>query len=461
MRLEFSESAKDKKMQNLMSLYSIPFLARLSSLALALVLAGEGLLASSVDKTETNLALSNLETYLSRALSANPNLHSFEQRYEAATQRIPQAAALPDPMLQVTHFVESVQTRTGPQENVLMLSQKLPWFGKLSSRKEAASQEAEALWFAYQDQQLKLARAVSVAYYEYAYVEQAIRLSKENRDLLQKLEPIVQTKVEGGADLNALLRLKVEIGKVDDRLQSLQQKKIAQSAKLGELLAIHQEDALPAPVWEAPEISLPDRTSVAADIRAHNPELQMIERKVASAEARREIARLEAYPDVTLGLNYIQVGDPSVNPTTPDAGRDPWGFTIAVNIPIWYPKYNAAKAEALAHKRSFESEYDNRWNGLRAELSASLAELKDANRRLKLYGEELLGLAEQAVENSRTSYEGGRTSILEVIDSERSLLDLQLLYWRAAADAWQQRIIIQTLANRPILNTFSGTQEHE
>ena len=65
------------------------------------------------------------------------------------------------------------------------------------------------------------------------------------------------------------------------------------------------------------------------------------------------------------------------------------------------------------------------------------------------------------MENSRTSYESGRTGILEVIDSERSLLDLQLLYWRASADAWQQRIIIQTLSNQPLLGTFQATQEHE
>jgi outer membrane protein TolC len=90
-----------------------------------------------------------------------------------------------------------------------------------------------------------------------------------------------------------------------------------------------------------------------------------------------------------------------------------------------------------------------------------LSTLEDTNRRLKLYGEELLSLAEQAVENSRTSYESGRTGILEVIDSERSQLDLQLLYWRAAADAWKQRIIIQTLANQPILGTFQATQPYE
>lgn len=403
------------------------------------------------DATELNTQFVELQSYLTQALAANPRLEAFERRYEAAMQRIPQASALPDPMFQVTHFVESVQTRTGPQKNVFLLSQKIPWFGKLSSRQNVASAEAEALWYAYQNQQLMLARMVSLRFYEYGYTKEAIQLTQKNRDLLRELEPIVEEKVRSGGDLNALLRLKVEIGAIDDRLQSLRQKRVAQSAKLGELLALTESTLLPWPEWEAPETISLDGLSLAASIQANNPELQMLERKITSAAARREIARLESYSDITLGLNYIRVGDPVVNPTTPDAGHDPWGFTVAVNVPIWFEKYNAAKAEALATQRSFESEYDNRLNELRAELFASLAILDDANRRLKLYGDELLGLAEQAVENTRSSYESGRTGILEVIDSERSLLDLQLLYWRAASDAWQQRIVIQTLANLPIL----------
>ncbi|MBC2593202.1 TolC family protein [Ruficoccus amylovorans] len=413
------------------------------------------------DEAPGNPQLSGLEDYLRQAMAANPQLDAFERRYDAAMQRIPQASALPDPMFQVTHFVESVQTRTGPQENIFMLSQKIPWFGKLSSRENAASAEAQALWFAYQSQQLMLARTVSVAFYEYGYMEEAIRITEENLNLLRKLEPIVEEKVRGGDKINALLRLKVEIGKIDDRLQSLRQKRVGQSARLRELLALPGTDLLPWPEWTAPEMITLDGPSLVAAIEANNPDLQMLERKISSAEARREIARLESYPDITLGFNYIQTGDPVVNPNTPDAGQDPWGFTVAVNIPIWFDKYDAAKAEALANQRSYESEYDNRSNALRAELSASLASLKDANRRLRLYGEDLLGLARQAVENSRSDYESGRIGILDVIDSERSLLDLQLLYWRAAADAWQQRITIQALANLPILGTFHATQNDE
>lgn len=403
----------------------------------------------------------SLDSYLSRALSSNPGLEAFERRYEAAMRRIPQASALPDPMLQVTHFVESVQTRTGPQENVFMLSQRIPWFGKLSNREAAVSAEAEALWYAYQNKQLMLARMVSLQFFEYGLTEEAIRLTRENRDLLSDLEPIVEEKVRSGGDINPLLRLKVEVGKVDDRLQSLTQKRLVQSAKLSELLALPENTVLDWPEWEAPEPMALDGRTLAHAIEQNNPELKMLERKIASAEARREIARLESYPDITLGVNYIQIGDPDVNPMTPDAGQDPWGVTVAVNLPIWFGKYNAAKAEALASKRATENEYENRLNGLRADLSASLARLEDANRRLKLYGEELLGLAEQAVENSRASYESGRTGILEVIDSERSLLDLQLLFWQAASEAWQQRVIIQTLANQPILGTFKATNDNE
>ncbi|MFO8026116.1 MAG: TolC family protein [Opitutales bacterium] len=409
----------------------------------------------------SGLKLDGLESYLTRAQSANPQLEAFRQRYEAAMQRIPQTSALPDPMLQITSFVESVQTRTGPQENVLMLSQKIPWFGKLSSREEVASAEAEALWFAYQNQQLMLARRVSLAFYEYAYLKDAIRLTRENLKLLEGLEPIVEEKVRSGADLNALLRLKVEIGRVDDQAQSLEQKRIAQSARLAELLALPTDALLPFPEWSQPEVVSPDGPSMIRAMEANHPELKMLERKVESAAARREIARLESYPDITLGINYIQVGDPEVMRNTPDAGRDPWGVTVAVNLPIWFGKNNAAKAEALATQRAHENERGNRLNQLRAELSASFARLKDANRQLALYGEELLGLAEQAVENSRSAYEGGRTGILEVIDSERSLLDLQLLYRRAAADAWQQRIVIQTLAGQPLLENFDATDTSE
>lgn len=63
--------------------------------------------------------------------------------------------------------------------------------------------EAEAVWYAYQNQQLMLARMVSDMYFEYGYKDRSTGLTRENLDLLQQLEPIVEERVKARGDLNA------------------------------------------------------------------------------------------------------------------------------------------------------------------------------------------------------------------------------------------------------------------
>lgn len=397
-----------------------------------------------------------LEDYLRRANESNPNLQAFEDHYDASMLRIPRAGALPDPRFQITSFVESVQTRTGSQENVFMLAQTVPWFGKLDQQKAAASAEAEALWFSYQARQLALARAVSAAFFEYGYLGKDLERTRETLSLLRRLESIVEERVRGGGDINPLLRLQVEIGMMDDREKSLLRDREAQSARLSGVLARANGSVLPWPEWAAPETRPLDLPALVAALELNNPELAMLDRKVSSAEARRELARLENRPDLTLGVNYIQT-DAYAGSLDPDAGRDPWGVTIGINIPIWGAKNEAGRQEALATRSAARNERLDRENMLKAELTARNSRLDDANRRLLLYGDELLDLARQALDNTMTSYKGGRATILDVIDSERSLLELELKYWRAAADAWQNRIIIQTLVNQPIAGTYKPT----
>lgn len=390
-----------------------------------------------------------LAQYLERAFDANPSLKAFEARHAAALERVTTAGTLPNPKFQVTHFVEAVQTRTGTQENSFILSQAIPWFGKLDRREEAASAEAEALMFLFEDRQLTLAREVSVRFYEYGYTGRAIGLTRENLGLLQQLEPIVQDRVRSGGDLNSLLRLQVEIARMDDRLQTLDKKRDEQSARLAALLALVAPKALPWPDWEAPEPVTLNSRALEIAIEENNPALAMLDRKVASAEARRELARYESYPDLNLGVNYIQLGR-YPDSVIPDAGRDPWGVSVGISLPIWGDRNNAVRAEAASAKEAAEHERRDREYRLKAELTANVSRNEDANRRLRLYGDDLLGLAKQALEITQTSYEAGNATVLEVIDSERSLLELQLQYWRAAADAWQSRVIVQTLANQPV-----------
>jgi outer membrane protein TolC len=185
-------------------------------------------------------------------------------------------------------------------------------------------------------------------------------------------------------------------------------------------------------------------------VDSQNPELAMLERKRVSASARAELARLEARPDFSLGVTYITVSDTGANPTLTDAGQDPWGVSLAVSLPIWAGRNTAARREADASVRAVEKEIEDRQNKLAADTQVAFSVLRDAKRRIELYEDELLPLARQALENTTAAYESASVSLLELIDSERSLLELDLSLWRAHADAAQQKIVLQTLANQPI-----------
>ena len=411
---------------------------------------------------QSSPGLQTLEGYLQQMQAANPELQALMARYESAREDSTVVGALPAPMLQWTHFVESVQTRTGPQENILMLSQRIPWFGKLDSQTPAATAAGEVTWYATQSRLLRLTRQTADLYFDYAYAHTAADLTQQQLDLLRKLEPVVTEKVRAGASLNALLRLQVEMGKVEDQLGSINQQQLALAAQIRALLALPNDSPLPDPEWVAPT-HRPDWSAAALSIAVaeNHPELKMIAQQLVSAEAREEVARLERYPDLSVGVNYIQVGDPTVNPTTPDAGRDPWGVTLSMSLPIWGARNTALRSGAEANRRATIAEQSSRLNTLQADLSVSLSRLDDAHRRLQVYGEDLLDLATQAATNSRAAYQNGGATLLEVIDSERSLLDLRLQHWRAAAEAWRQLVAIQTLTNQPVLGQFVPLFDHE
>ena len=61
----------------------------------------------------------------------------------------------------------------------------------------------------------------------------------------------------------------------------------------------------------------------------------------------------------------------------------------------------------------------------------ALFKLDDSFRQISLYKDTLLPRARQSYEVSLVSYRAGKISILDLIDSERSLLKFELSYWKA------------------------------
>ena len=384
----------------------------------------------------------SLEQALQRAEAANFGLDALREQQVGARERIAGAAALPDPKIQYTYFGESVETRTGPQEAIYSMSQTIPWLKKLETRKALATSHADTWSYLHQQGILALRRDVTTAYSEVVYQQQAVQSTEENLQLIDDMQAIVAERVRVGGSLNALLRLEVELERTRDQLARYEQARYAKRTELAALLSIEEAELGELTVDSPTSRTLPSLRAMLATLELQNPELLALKERTDNASHRADLSKLDQYPDFTFGVNYIQVGESGL---ASDAGTDPWSVSVAVNLPIWGSKNSSAILAANADKRSAEQLYRDRVLQLKAELSATLAAHADSAQRVQRYQVRLIPIAEQALENSRTAYESGQLSILELIDSERALLEMNLNYARAVSKVTQADAALNAL----------------
>ena len=393
---------------------------------------------------------SSLPDYLQYAALNNAGLEAAFKRWEAALERIPQAEGLPDPRFTYAYFVEEVETRVGPQKQKFGIMQMFPWFGKLRLRGDAAAEAAAASGQVYQRAKLRLFFHVKAAYHEYWYLAQAIAVTKAHIKLVTTLESVARTRLKTGtAPHSAVIQAQVELGKLDDRLRTLELLRDPIVAKLNAALNRPTQFPLPWP-RSLPEIAVAFTDEQAVQwLAGSNPELRRLDHLVQKEEAGTELAKKRYYPDITLGVNYVDTDD-ALNPGMAGSGKDPVMAMVSINLPIWYGKYHAAEREARFRKAAAEEERDDTGKRLAADLELALYHFRDAERKIDLYGDALVPKAEQSIQVTRQGFEAGSTGFIALLDAQRLLLEFQLAHRRAQADRGQRVAEIEMLAGREV-----------
>ncbi|MCS1409821.1 MAG: Toxin and drug export protein A [Verrucomicrobia subdivision 3 bacterium] len=395
--------------------------------------------------SEAPFAGLSLSDYLAEAALNNPGLEAAFNRWKAALERIPQAMALPDPRLTYGYFIQHVETRVGPQNHRVGLSQTLPWFGKLRLAGDRAYAAAAAAHAEYEAAKRKLFFNVKDVYFELYYLSQAISITKENIELTKQLEKVAQAKFRSGSDGTGVIRVQVELGKLEDRLLGLEDLRKPLAAKFNATLNRSPEAELPWPtVFElSGDRGAPDE--LAAVLRSENPELKALSAKVSLEAKGIELAKKAVWPDVSLGVEYVDTGS-SRFPGVDGSGRDPLMVSGSINIPLWWGKYRAGVREAEARRNIAVRLKEDRENLLIADLKLVLYEFRDAERKISLFRDVLEPLAENSLEVAEQTYVAGRSDFLQLVDAQQLLLDIQLSYQRAIADREQRLAKIDMLA---------------
>lgn len=372
-----------------------------------------------------------LDRYVQEALDQNPGVSEAFARYRASLQNLPQVRSLPDPMLMVTQDARSPETRVGPQMTMLSLSQTFPWFGKLSDSEKVAAKESEAMREMFEAQKSEVVRQVKLAYYDLAYLDRAITITREDQLLLEHYEKLAEARYSQGIGLQqGVVKLQTEITRDRNRLEDLRRQRVDAEAALNTLMNRAAESAIP-------EVAVPERPQAEVDLprlydtaRARRPEVQAAMFQIEKEEKRIDLARRNYWPDFTLSANYVNVAkrmDPAGMLNPPDQnGKDIYSFSVGINIPLRRRKYDAAVLEATEAKIASRRGYESTVNSVEASIRAVGFRIQTIKEQIALFQRTLVPQSEQALRSTEAAYSTGTVEVLDLLDSERMLLEVRL-----------------------------------
>jgi len=395
---------------------------------LSLLVAASG---RAEERTYATFNDARLQEFIETAMENNPGIRRAFADYRAALQRIPQVSSLPDPMVGVTQYARSPETRVGPQNTMLSISQRFPWFGKLSDRGKVAAKEAAAMEQMYEAKKAEIVRQVKLAYFDLAYIDRALAITEEDLSLLEHFETLAQARYSQGTGLQqAVVKLQAEITRDRNRIEILRRQRTDAEAALNTLL-----DRPPEIAIESVSLPQPPEIAVAWDHlyetgRLNRPEVKAAFYQIEKTEKSIQLAEREYWPDVTVGAGYVYVAgrqDPAGRMSPPpDNGKDIYNFSVGVNLPIFRRKYDAGVLEASERFLAAREGYRDSINSVEVSVRSVGFRIQTIHTQIQLFETALLPQAEQALRSSEAAYSTGVLGVLDLLDSERVLLDVRL-----------------------------------
>jgi outer membrane protein TolC len=390
-------------------------------------------MAMALDPEPTPPGLSGVQpvdVYIRRALAENRSVQAARANVEALKARIPQVTSLEDPIVSNTIYpIPSVAPQyslMGYNPYNLLLAQQFPWAGTLRLRGLAAEQDARVALAELCAAQLDAVANVKKAYHDLHFAERAERILLDNRKLAGQILEIARVQVITRGRQQDVLRAEVAIQDLDRELIRVRQSAASARADLAQQVHVSPD----ADLRTLPDVPLADvpvqvdrlyRLAVLA-----RPELKGRLAAVARDAQAVELAKKRYYPNVTLGLSYMDMEKTNAATPRTASGMPNVGLFVGFNLPIYQKKLAAgvceAKARAVADAKLLESERDATYR----EVKDLLTQARSQRDVLALLRGGILPKAEQALELARADYEGGGADFLTLVSAMREVLQIEL-----------------------------------
>jgi len=396
---------------------------------------------------------------LSEALANRPELAQAQATVQADQARIPQARALPDPVLSLGIQNDGFKgLQIGTMETSywsIAAAQTFPWYGKRGLRARAQSLGAKQSETDFERARLSVQAEVERGYLDLLLVRDQIRILGTLETLWIQADGLSRSRYETGEGAQSdVLRAQLERSRLQQQRWALMAEERRRLAVLNRSVGRPLDHPIPTAVslGDITDPSLPDSASAEADIEARSPELHRARLAAEQSGALVSLARKDYFPDLTVIGGVMPRGG---------AFEPMWQAGVSVPLPLWAAsKQSKAVSEYRLREQAAESSAETIRRLVRQRLEerrAMLTALLETNR---LYRSGVLIQSEATVSSAMAQYKVGRVPFASVLEALSGYLgDLVGFYESVAAtqriDIAQRELSLDAVAG-PALSGLGG-----
>jgi len=406
-----------------------------------------------------------LSALVDAALQDNLDIHIAQARLREARAAQRQASAQWFPSLDASvsgrHVKSSGDADISGTNTLYQAGLDASWepdiFGGVRRANEAASADEQGSEASLQDVQVSLAAEVALNYVSMRTLQEQLRIAQRNLQSQADSEQLARWRAQAGltSSLDAE-QARTVLEQTRAQIPSLETSLAATRNRLAVLLGL-APGALQAKLASAAKIPVPPTQiaiGIPADTVRQRPDVRVAERTLAAATARIGVAQAARFPSLSLsgsiGLEALSFG------ALGDGGTQTRSLAAGITAPLF---------EGGALAQQVEIRDAQQQQALAAYQSAVLVALEDVENALTNFSNlerrqvalaNATDAARNASELARVQYDSGLIDFSQLLDAERTQLNVETSL--AQADADRAAALIQLY--KALGGGWSNTPEH-
>jgi outer membrane protein TolC len=377
----------------------------------------------------------------------NPEIAVAARKLAAVEAHVPVAGALDEPFFMYRSWQVPLRQpwNYNAAQNMFMVGQTFPGFGKRPIRTSVAEADVAEAKAALEASRLDVRIRVRKAFYDLLRAEDGLHIHDDHVDIARQAVEAVRIKYAvGKVPQQDILKAQIRVTRLAEHLIHFEQDIELAQARLDTLLGRDHQEPINVRGQYETATELPSLEALEKAALQSRPDLVQAEAAAGKSRQEQTLARKAYRPDLTVSAGYMLMPRGS-------EFRNNYMVEGSINLP-WLnrSKHESEIAEATAMVNEHDAEITAMRNAAFGQIQEALVQTKAAQKLANIYQKSLRPQAEATLHSTVIAYENDLTEFLDLLDSQMTVIDLDLAYFQALADFESRLADLELAVGTPI-----------